>query len=306
MMELELRNSSGSGLLAAMLGIQQFMDIQALHKEGLSIRAIAQKTGYSRNTVRKVLREKSPKTYERQPRPSILDPYKAYLKERFEAYGLSAVCLHGEIVNMGYSGSPVTVRRYLQTLKAPKIARQRATVRFETPPGKQAQVDWAECGTFTKPDGTRQTIYAFVMVLGYSRFMHVEFTTSMKLPVLIECHQRAFTQFGGCPQTILYDNMKQVRLAPNKWNETFLDFAHHYGFAPKTHRPYRPRTKGKVERMVDYLKDNFLKGREFDLLQDFQLRSLLSRISAVKDVFRSNSLGVVSLVSSKCTTLTVL
>lgn len=83
----------------------------------------------------------------------------------------------------------------------------------------------------------------------------------MELSVLIECHKNAFCFFGGWPKTILYDNMKQVRLSPGEFNPLFLDFATHYGFVPKTCRVRRPQTKGKVERMVEYLKDNFLKGR---------------------------------------------
>jgi hypothetical protein len=90
----------------------------------------------------------------------------------------------------------------------------------------------------------------------------------MNLTTLIDCHRRAFAQLGGWPQEILYDNMKQVRLGPGRWNEGFLDFARHYGFTPKTCRPYRPRTKGKVERAVEYVKDNFLLGRTFTDLDD--------------------------------------
>ena len=101
------------------------------------------------------------------------------------------------------------------------------------------------------------------MVLSFSRMLYVEFTRSMKLPTLLQCHKNAFAFFGGWPRTVLYDNMKQVRLSKEKLQPQFLDFANHYGFAVKTHLPYRPRTKGKVERSVDYGKDNFLNGRSF-------------------------------------------
>jgi transposase len=87
------------------------------------------------------------------------------------------------------------------------------TVRFETPPGEQAQADWASCGHAMDETGRRRAVYAFVMVLSYSRYLYVEFTHSMSLPELIRCHQRAFEFFGGWPRTILYDNMKQVRLS---------------------------------------------------------------------------------------------
>jgi hypothetical protein len=116
-------------------------------------------------------------------------------------------------------------------------------------------------------------IYVFVMVLGFSRMLYVQFTTSMELEQLLACHVEAFAFFGGWPQEILYDNMAQVKLPGTKeWNPLFLDFAHYYGLLPRTHRVRRPRTKGKVERMVDYVKDNFLLGRTFADLADLNVQ----------------------------------
>lgn len=251
-----------------MLSTGQYMDIKELRAEGLSIRDIARRTGFSRNTIRRVLRGEHPLHVRAGNRPSKLDPYRDYIRERFDRYQLSAVRLIEEIRPMGYSGSLATLRRHLQGLRGPATRLSRLTVRFETPPGKQAQADWAECGRFTLPDGEKLTVYAFVMVLSFSRVLYVRFTTSMRLAELIRCHQLAFEFFGGWPQQILYDNMKQVRLSQSQLNEAFVDFAQHYGFVTKTHRPYRPRTKGKVERLVDYLKDNFLAGRTFESLDD--------------------------------------
>jgi transposase len=240
------------------------MDIKALKNEGKSIRQIADLTGFSRNTVRKVLRGEHPGKFRTPAKASKLDPFKEYLTSRYKEFSLSAVRLHGEIKQLGYTGSVLTVRRFLHPLKEPARRHLKATVRFETPPGKQAQADWAHCGHLQLPSGQKVPVYAFVMVLSFSRFMFIHFTTSMKLPVLLECHQKAFEFFGGVPQTLLYDNMKQIRVGPGKFHDQFLDFCNHYSFTPKTHRPYRPRTKGKVERMVNYIKDNFLAGRTFE------------------------------------------
>jgi len=114
-------------------------------------------------------------------------------------------------------------------------------------------------------------VYAFVMVLSFSRMLYVEFTTTMDLATLMACHQRAFAYFGGIPASVLYDNMAQVRLPGSRaLHPLMADFAAHQGFAVKTHQVRRPRTKGKVERMVDYLKDNFLCGRRFAGLEDLQ------------------------------------
>lgn len=239
------------------------MDILLLHKQGLSIRDIARQTSLSRNTVRKVLRGHHDLTRKPAPRASKLDPFKDYLRRRRAELPLSAVRLLQEIGPMGYAGSIVTLRRFLAELDGQRARQSKATVRFETPPGHQAQADWTEAGQITGPEGKPMNLYAFTLVLSYSRMLFVRFTTSMALPTLLDCHRQAFAYLGGWPRVILYDNMKQVRIGPGKFNETLLDFAKHYGFSPKTCRPYRPRTKGKVERAIDYVKDNFLLGRHF-------------------------------------------
>ncbi len=251
-----------------MLRPEDWMDIGLLHREGHSIKSIARMSGCSRNTVRKVVRQKIPRRASRTVRPSKLDPYKEYVKERFESCRLSAVRIHGEIRSMGYAGSIVILRRYVRSLRPAAERKKKLTVRYETPPGKQAQADWAYCGRFADALGRMTPIYVFVMVLSFSRMLFVRFTRSMKLAELIGCHLEAFAFFGGWPEQFLYDNMKQVRLGPDEWNPLFLDFVNHYGLVPKTHRIRRPRTKGKVERAVDYVKDNFLNGRTFDGLED--------------------------------------
>lgn len=253
-----------------MLRLEEWMEVKDLHRQGHSIRTVAKLTGRARNTVRKALRQSAPLTAAPRQRHSRLDPCKPYLEGRYHETGLSAVRLFAEIAPMGYAGGIDTLRRYLRALDAPRRAQAAATVRFETPPGEQAQADGAYCGQYADEAGTLRKVYAFVMVLSYSRYLYVEFTTRMCVEELIGCHQRAFAYFGGWPHSILDDNMKQVRLAPGEWNPLFLDFLSHHGITPKTHRVRRPRTKGKVERMVLYLKDNFLLGREFVDLPDLQ------------------------------------
>lgn len=168
----------------------------------------------------------------------------------------------------GFTGSIYMVRRLLRKLRPMRAAASTATLRFETAPGVQAQCDWASCGRHPNHAGCLISVYAFVMMLGFSRAMFVKFTTSMSLGTLIECHRQALRFFSGVPKEVLYDNMKQVRIEAGKLNPAFVDFAAHHGFAVKTCRVRRARTKGKVERMVDYVKDNFLLGREFADLDD--------------------------------------
>jgi len=131
-------------------------------------------------------------------------------------------------------------------------------VRFETAPGEQLQVDWGEFRQGRDP------LAAFVATLGYSRYAYVEFVTDKTIETLLRCHANAFEWFGGVPQRVLYDNMKTVILARHtygpglhRFQPSFLDFAHHYGFLPQVCRPYRAKTKGKVERFIGFLRYSF-------------------------------------------------
>lgn len=256
-----------------MLNVEQFMDIKLLKRQGLSIRDIARRTGHSRNTVRRMLRTEGTPAFATPARSSALDPFRAYLTKRFDEHGLSAVRLHGEIVAQGYVGSVHTVRRFLATLRPVRQAAAKATVRFETAPGEQAQVDWSHCGRHADSHGREIPIYAFVMVLSFSRAMHVRFTTTMGVAELIGCHRRAFEYFSGVPARILYDNTREVWLDPATLNPAFADFASHHGFVPGRCRAYRPRTKGKVERAIGYLEESFLRGSSFADLDDLNAQA---------------------------------
>jgi len=267
-----------------MLNLDQFMNIRFLQKQGHSVRAIARLTGHSRNTVRKLLRATRAPIPKSRVRPSKLDPFKAYLTERWQAHPLCAVRLVPVLRVLGFTGSSQIVRRFLQTLKADRRTDQTLTVRFETAPGEQAQCEWAEVGRYPQPDGTSVRVYAFVMVLGYARYLYVEFTRSMTLATLIRCHQNAFAFFGGWPRRILYDNMRQVVVGPERINERFLDFTRHHGFEVKRCRPYRTRTKGKMESSVSYLRDSFINARTFSGLDDLnaQCRHWLGSVANIR------------------------
>jgi transposase len=253
-----------------MLKWEEQMNIKFLVGQGHSIRQVAKLSGHARNTVRSVIRpgNREPKPESRGRKSKLVD-FKEYLRSRYLETGLSGVRLCEEITKMGFSGSVSAVRRFLQTIEKNGIS-PKATVRFETPPGEQAQVDWAEIGYFLDEEGIKRKIYAFVMVLSYSRMLFIELVTDISTETLIKCHQKAFAYFGGYTRKILYDNMKQVRLSQTEWNPLFQDFLSHYGIVANTHRPYRARTKGKVERAVLYLRDSFIKGREFENLADLR------------------------------------
>lgn len=243
-----------------MLKLEGWMEIRILHRQGLGIRAIARRLGVSRNTVRKALREGEPPRYRREAvRVSKLDPYKDYLQARVEAAQpawLPATVLYREIAARGYRGGISILRDWLRTLKPQPVSEP--VVRFETAPGEQLQVDWV---VFRRG---RDRLSAFVATLGYSRASYVAFVTDERLETLLDCHVHAFEAFGGVPRRVLYDNMKTVVLARDYYAEGrhrfqsgLWDFAHHYGFVPKLCRPYRAKTKGKVERFNHYLRHSF-------------------------------------------------
>jgi transposase len=236
------------------------MEIEVLRKHGFSLRRIAAEVGCAVNTVRSHLAAGTKPRYERRvKRPTKLSPYESHLRERQAAaqpHWIPATVLYREIVAQGYPGGISQLRRYLRGLRPAQSAEP--VVRFETAPGEQMQVDWVE---FRKG---RDPLYAFCATLGYSRVSHVEFVSDMKVGTLIECHQNAFADFGGVPKRILYDNMKTVVLerdvdgpGEHRYHAGFLDYARHCGFTIKLCRPYRARTKGKVERFNGYLRRSF-------------------------------------------------
>lgn len=235
-----------------MIRLEEWVDIVALHRQGHGIKMIARHAGISRNAVRRALRRGGPPLYERAPRPSKLDPFKDYLVQRLTEFPeLSCERLLGEIRIRGYTGG----RTILKDFTFPYRRRRREPiVRFETAPGDQAQVDWSDLGVHLI-DGHPTKLYLFAMVLGYSRCLFAEVVTRTDTDTLITCHRRAFTYFGGTTRTILYDNMKTVVIqrgagGDHHFNPKFLDFAGCVGFAPKLCRPYRAKTKGKVERAL--------------------------------------------------------
>lgn len=260
-----------------MIKVDQYMDIKTRLANNQSLRSIAQVTGYSRNTIRKIARgeyslQNSSSEKPREQRAHKIDPFRDYNQGRVTEFNLTATRILPEIRQMEYLGGIHSLSRFIALIKQQSKRIASATVRFETPPAKQAQCDWGHVGKFADACGKLIDIYVFVIVLSYSRQMFIRFTTSMKIPTFIECHQKAFEYFQGVPQTILYDNMSQVRSGPGRLKSTFADFAGHCGFNVTTHRPYRPRTKGKVERMVDYVKGNFLNARQFAGLDDLNVQ----------------------------------
>ena len=260
--------------------------IRELHAQGLSITAISDKTGFDRKTVRKYLNLTTiPELRPRTKRESKLDKYKDYIVMKLQEGPFTAVRLYREIQEMGFTGKCTIVRDFVRKVR-PEQGVQ-AVYRYETKPGVQTQVDWSEFGK-VEIDGKMPKLHCFNMILGYSRMRYIEFTLSIDVYTLIQCHLNAFHYFGGYTNEILYDNMKQVvikralKSSDSEWNAKFEDFFRHFGFIPRLCRPYRAQTKGKVENNVGYVRRDFFLGGSFSSLADMNSQAMtwLNRINS--------------------------
>lgn len=274
-----------------MVRIGELMMILELHRQGLSVAAIARETGRDAKTIRRYIsRGLEPPTYgPRPPQVCRLDPYKAYLQERIAAYPqLSGRRLLRDIRALGYDGGYTAVTDFLRVVRpAPAPSFE---VRFETPPGRQAQVDFAQFQVaFTDEPEVTRIVWLFSLVLGSSRWLWARFVLHQDLQTVLRCHIAAFADLGGVPEEILYDRMKTAVIGEAAeggivYNRTLLDFAGHYRFHPKACRPYRAKTKGKVERPFRYIRQDFFLGRSFRNLDDLnaQLADWLATVANVR------------------------
>jgi transposase len=238
-------------------------------EQGLSKTAIAARVGLSRRTLYRWLAQGKldgdlDATTVRYPaRRTKLDPDKPLIEERLTTYPeLTAVRLFDEVQAAGYAGRLTQLRDFVRQIR-PRPEPE-PLVRFETPPGHQAQVDWARCPL---PWGVRWGLF---VVLGYSRLLWLQFFARQTLRSLMSGLEAAFHYVGGVPAELLFDQLKAVIVEDCRpgggrvlENPEFLRFAAHWGFRIRACRPYRAQTKGKVERPVRYVRQSFLYGRSF-------------------------------------------
>lgn len=240
--------------------------IHALKKRGQSKKQVARELGLDVKTVRKWWRQ-TWRPQRRARRGRQLDRFAELIQGRAPEVGFNAVVLHRELEALGYEGSYSALVKYLQPLRASWRPEEESTVRFETGPGEQAQVDWGTTWVYLGEERVR--VHLFAMVLGYSRRFFVRGYRSEGLGSLLDAHARAFEHFGGRTKSILYDNPRTIVLAKDEavghveWNATFKDRMDFYGVEIRLCRYYRARTKGKVESGVKYVKRNALAGRRF-------------------------------------------
>lgn len=263
-----------------MLNQGEWKMIRELKKSGMSVTAIAKQLNLDRKTVRKAIYSESSPKYVRTSSGSILDAYKSYIDERLERFCLTSQRLHEELMDQGFQGKYGMVNKYVQSKKSEY--KVKATLRFETIPGEQAQVDWGYFGDFYDQDKKKIIkLCCFVMILGYSRMRFIHFFESDDSHHFLIGHNLAFKFFGGYTREILYDNLKSVVLkrafkqVDSEFNKEFLEFSGFYGFKAILAQPYRPQTKGKVENTVKFVRDNFFNGSEFRTLDEINLKANL-------------------------------
>ena len=260
------------------------IDLSALDESEVNLAALGRACGCDYRTVKAAIRkarDPAGTALKREPRPSKLEPFKDTVLEKMEI-PCTAMAIYKFIAKRGYDGGYTTVRRYVAMVRGTR--QMTATMRFETLPGQQAQVDWKESMTLRSRSGEAVTFNVFLMVLGYSRAKYAELTLDRSQATLFRCMCNAFAYFGGCPAEILFDNMRTVAAAPRGHfgpgviNEVFSAFAKDCGFDPLLCESFHPYTKGKVE-VVAKLMERL---RPYD--GEFTTpRELASAVSALRD-----------------------
>ncbi len=251
------------------------MDINALRRQGYTYAQIGRMVGRDWRTVKRYLEEGAQPVYRRRKyAPSMLDPFKGVVDGWLQKEpNLRATRIHQDLVrDYGFAGGYQIVQRYVRdqrAAKAPGIAEER----FETAPGYQAQVDWSHEEPILTPEGLALPLYCFHMVLSHSRDAFCSLVGSMDLATFWGCHRAAFAHFGGVPKEILYDRTKTVvrqhvgREQGLEQRRLFhpeaLASAMHYGFRIRLCKPYRAKTKGKVESDIDYVRGRLLSAHSF-------------------------------------------
>jgi len=250
---------------APVLKEQVVDEIMARLRTGASIRGLAAAYGVDRKTIRAWRERGGYQPRRPRARRSILAPHAAWLTARAPEVDYNAAVLYRELCQRGYTGSAQQVLRFVRPLREAVRPQRAATVRYETAPGQQAQVDFGQRHVWVGEQYV--AAHLFVFTLGYSRRLYVTAFAHQRLEAVLDGHEQAFQHFGGIPEQIVLDNARPVVLHHGRdaivWHPAYADFAAYYGFRPWAHWPYRPQTKGKVESSIKYVKHNALAGKRF-------------------------------------------
>jgi transposase len=249
--------------------------LRLFHAEKWPIGTIAAQLGMHHTTVRRVLGQAGIPAGQSMARPSIIDNFVPFIRETLAKYPrLRASRLFAMAKQRGYEGSQDHFRHVVSRFRTKPPAE--AYLRLRTLPGEQGQVDWAHFGKLTVGNAKRP-LWAFVMVLSYSRMLFLRFYFGSAMPAFLHGHVSAFAFFGGVPRVLLYDNLKSAVLERAgdviRFHPTLLEISGHYRFDPKPVAPARGNEKGRVERAIRYARDSFFAARSFDTIDDLNLQA---------------------------------
>ena len=245
------------------------------HAEGWPIGTIAAQMRVHTSVVTRVLGQAGVVPAVTMPRPSKVEPYLPFMRETLEKYPkLRASRLLQMVRGRGYEGQVSRFREIVAAIR-PR-PRGEAFLRLSTLPGEQGQVDWAHFGKLQIGRAERP-VMAFVMVLSWSRAVFLHFFLDARMPSFLRGHVLGFEALGGVPRELLYDNLKSAVLErvgdAIRFNEKLLALAGHYRFAPKPCAPARGNEKGRVERTIRYIRDNFFAARTWADLDDLNAQA---------------------------------
>lgn len=242
-------------------------------RDNINKSEMARVMGCSRQTIyNREERLKNPKQKKEIIRTSKLDPYKEIIDTKVDKYRSKGMNVFKFIQKQGYTGGYGIVKKYIKEHKNEQI--KKATIRFETIPGLQAQVDWKESMRLVNKKGEIFEINIFLMILGYSRYKYIELTSDRTQNTLFRCMVGGFGYFNGCPREILFDNMKTVvdkartTMTEVVFNKRFQEFSNDAGFTPLACVGYRPKTKGKVETLARIMERLRPYNEEFETWED--------------------------------------
>jgi transposase len=240
-----------------------------LEAAGLGIKAIAREMGCSKNTVRRYLRSGGWVPYRRPERECALQGLEPWLAQRLQQHRGNADVVRQDLEREhGIAVSLRTVERAVRSFRRELRAAEVATVRFETAPAEQLQIDFGE--TRVPIAGELVKVHVFVATLGYSRRNYVAVFDHERQSAWWQGIEGAFHYFGGRTREVLLDNARALvsfhdaQTREVRFNERFHAFCRYWDVAPKACAPYRARTKGKDERGVAYVKRNALAGHAFE------------------------------------------
>lgn len=248
--------------------------VKRLFKDGMKIKAIARTLKMSKNTVKKLLKVEGEIKYTREHYPTKVDDYKEKISEWYldPDYDFNGTRIYRELKKLGYDGSINPIYRFLNKLEPEKVLISRkATVRFETPFGDQAQFDWSpykiSIGGIVTP------VNCITMIAAASRKKAGVFSKIVDEDSIYESIQEVFDDLGGVTKELLIDNPKTLVISNKKgeeinFNQRALGLSFHLGTELNACNPYRARTKGKIERPYQYIEEQFVKGSSFDSMED--------------------------------------